>query len=192
MAIVDEIESRQGLVAWAFSELQTLMGGFRYELEPMLPQVTQSFNLLDAQISAFIAEGQQEQKRIQVMIEELEDRQLEQFVAVPDQTTIAQDVVPSAPLSLVGSLEDDYNMVPDVQVLDENGFLLNLDTSKGINLPDTTIDPRDGGTYTSEIPLADDALQIVQLLQDQVPTPIQSLGNTTYNAIVEGINASKS
>lgn len=182
MQAATELETQSSITAWAYHELANLVTGFRDMLEPILPRPVESFNMLDAQIAAFIAEGQQAQARIKELIEAVDNPAPQEPTApIPDQTMIAETQQPTAPLAFYGSA--DSAMLPDVKVFDENGFLLNIDTSKGIDVPDLTIDPRDGGNYASEIPLVDSALEVVQLLQDQVPAPIQTAGNDLYNSI---------
>lgn len=70
--------------------------------------------------------------------------------------------------------------------MNEDGSIL-IDTTGSINLPDLTIDPRDGGEYSSEIGVIQQVLDLVQLAQDQVPAPIQTGLTDIYNNTTEGL-----
>lgn len=172
---------QQSLTAWVFQELSNLVTGFRNELEPILPRVEKSFDPLDAEIAAFVAEGQAIQTRLQELIEATETKQHEPQ-PVPDQTMIAELPPADTPV-LFYSPKVEQDFVPEIEFFNEHGDLLNVDTSKGIDLPDLTVDPRDGGTYESEIALIQPAFDLIDLVQNQVPAPIQSVGNDLYDKL---------
>lgn len=184
MEVAETTEQEQmSLQAWAFNEIQSLQVGFRSQLEPILPVPKIAFSVLDAEIATFIAEGQREQARLQEIIDDLNKQE-------PDSADATEFVQKSETSGtneganfFYSTQESNIEMLPDVTVFDDSGMLLGVDTSDGIDLPDLTIDPRDGGTYESEIPLAQQVFDIVQLVQDQVPAPIKTVGNEIGNKI---------
>lgn len=184
---VEEIE-RLSLTAWAFEELRELFSG-NETLEPILPRVESSFDVLDAEIALFIAQGQQEQARLQEMIDRIGEPK-EQDEASVGEMAVAAPTVPAASEKPADTgffyTAQDFEMelLPDVTIGGgEDAPLLGIDTSNGIDLPDLTFDPRNGGEYSSEIEAVQTALDVLQLVQDQVPAPIQTAGNEIYNKI---------
>lgn len=184
MEVAETTEREQmSLQAWAFNELQSLQVGFRNQLEPILPVPKIAFSLLDAEIATFIAEGQREQARLQEIIESIDEKNTESVEQVDIMQQAETPNLQTNEVFFYNGTERNIEMLPDVTFFNKEGFVLDVDTSDGIDLPDLTLDPRDGGTYTSEIPLVQQALDVVQLLQDQVPAPIQTVGNEIYNKI---------
>lgn len=174
---------QQSLTAWAYQELKDMVVGFRHQLEPLLPTTDQPPTAFDLDVAKFIADGHTEQTRIQHLIDQLSipEQEPEAPQPFPDQTMVAQVdtiVIPSVYVTMV-----DAGYVPEVGLLTEEGFLLDIDTSKGLDLPDLTIDPRDGGDYSTEVAYVQPVLDTVQFVQDQVPSPIQSTANTIYDKI---------
>lgn len=184
METAETTETEQmSLQEWAFNEFQSLQVGFRSQLEPILPVPKIAFSVLDAEIATFIAEGQREQDRLQEIIDDLtkqepESAQANEFVQKAEETGASEGTN-----FFYSPAESNIEMLPEVTVLNNDGLLLGVDTSDGIDLPDLTIDPRNGGQYESEIPLVQNVLDLVQLAQDQVPAPIQTAGNELYNKI---------
>lgn len=72
----------------------------------------------------------------------------------------------------------------DVAVSFESGTI-GID-SGAFDLPDTTLDPRNGGNYQTEIATLQPALDAVQAVQNWVPTPIQSAATDEYNELTAG------
>lgn len=182
METAEAIENEKPLLqAWAFAELQTLDFGLRNQLEPILPAPKIAFSVLDAEIATFIAEGQREQARLQEIIDDLESKELDiQSVGTqPDQQSETSNLQTNE-IFFYNVSESKMEMLPDVTIQD-GGIL--IDTTNGVDLPDLTFDPRNGGQYESEIPLVQNAFDLVQLVQDQVPAPIQTAGNELYNKI---------
>ena len=173
---------QQSLTAWVMQEFRDMITGFRETLEPLIPRLEPAFNMLDAQIAAFMADGHTEQLRLQELIESKPDQETEP-APNPDQTMIAESVEPSTAIAFYGPIDAPVDYIPEVEFFTPDGFLLDLDTSKGINLPDLTITPIDGGIYESELTILQPALDTVQFLQDQVPSPIQTVGNELYNRL---------
>lgn len=181
MSIVEDLESQpQSLTAWAFAELRSLEVGFRQLLEPVIPRRQVEFDILDAEITQFISEGHREVSRIESLIEEI--RQREEEPAAQSQTVVKEPELQANEFRVISDTPD-FGMAPSIQVLNDEGTLVDIDTSNGLDLPDLTIDPRNGGDYYSEIESVQQVLDIVQLVQDQVPAPIQSVGNELYNKI---------
>lgn len=185
MEVAETTEKEQmSLQAWAFGELQSLQVGFRSQLEPILPVPKIAFSVLDAEIATFIAEGQREQARLQEIIEELESKEPNtESVEVQPAQQAEMPNLQTNEIFFYNPAESNIEMLPDVTVFDKEGPLLGVDTSDGIDLPNLTFDPRDGGQYESEIPLVQNAFDLVQLVQDQVPAPIQTAGNELYNKL---------
>lgn len=88
LAIVDEIE-KPALTQWAFAELQEAFSKGPESLDPILTRVAAGFDLMDAEIAAFIAQGQQEQARLEQLIEAIGQEQ-PQRVPVVQETMLAQ------------------------------------------------------------------------------------------------------
>lgn len=180
MSAVNEAET-QTLTSWAYNEFRDMVTGFRDMLDPILPPVSQSFNLLDAEIAQFIAQGQIEQSRLQEIIES--SQPIEQETIQTDlPTMIASNAIADSDGFFYTPKNGELSEMPTL-TFNEKGQL-SLDTTKSINLPDLTFDPRDGGQYTSEIPVVQATLDQIQFVQDQVPAPIQSTGTDIYNAVI--------
>lgn len=185
VSTVEEIE-RLSITEWAYAEIKNLFEHGREKLEPLLPRVESGFNLFDAEIARFIADGQVEQARLEQLIEAIGQEQPEPEPVV-EETMIAKQPEPV--------VIDGVTYIPviaDKPLLEigmtEEGRLL-LDTTGSIDLPDLTIDPRNGGEYTSEIPVIQQVLDVVQLVQDQVPAPIQSVANELFNNVVGNLKS---
>lgn len=182
MAEAENME-RQSLTEWAYQELKDLFTSGE-KLEPLLPRIESEFDLLDAEIAAFIAEGQAEQARLQELIDAIgqEEPQPEPVV---QETMVAQpEPIFINGVTYVPVLADKAPI--EISMTDEGRIL--LDTTGSIDLPNLTIDPRDGGEYTSEVQIVQNALDLVQLLQDQVPAPIQTALNETYDSIGKNLS----
>lgn len=186
MAEAEKYEQQHHTVAqWAVSELLRIETGFRQMLEPIYPQ-PKGFNIVDAQIADIVAQGELEHTRLSELIEQIESR-----LEAPEPHTSQGAVVYESSsnnenLTEVDSVVDTFTspeFVPEVEVMRDDGTLLAIDTSEGVDLPDLTIDPRNGGTYESEIEAIEPALEVLQAIQDQVPAPIQTAGNDLYNQI---------
>lgn len=176
-------QHHQTVASWAFEEFVRLETGFRQTLEPIYP-TPKGFDIVDAQIADIVAQGELEKAFIDELLTALEARTEaveSEVVNVPTIEAQQSEVEPSVQNEAASVPMD--TVVPDVQVMREDGTLLAIDTSEGIDLPNLTIDPRDGGTYESEIEAIDPALELLQAVQDQVPAPIQSAGNDLYNNI---------
>lgn len=181
---VEEIE-RLNIAEWAYMELKDLFQHGREKLEPLLPRVESSFNLFDAEVAQFIAEGVQEQARLEQMIEAVGQEQ-------PEPEPVVQETMIAQPEPIVIDGVTYVPVITDKPLLEigmtEEGRLL-LDTTGSIDLPDLTIDPRNGGEYTSEIAAIQQVLDVVQLVQDQVPAPIQSVPNELFNNVVGSLQS---
>lgn len=182
MTAVDELE-QQTLQAWAFSEFVEMTTGFRVELEPILPMPQPTFSIIDSEIANFVAQGQIIQARLQQEIDSIGQREerVEQFDS-PTTTPISTTSPADAEGFFYSVTESEKEVFPELTMTEEGRF--KLDTSKGIDLPDVTFDPRDGGTYESEIPAVQEVFDVAQLVQDQVPQPIQSTGTDLYNTAI--------
>lgn len=190
MEEAETFEAQHSEVAkWALSEFMSLETGFRKMLDPIYPQ-PKVFDIVDAQIADIIAQGELEKKAIAEAIEQIEVRQeqLSSEAVTTQGATIDESSIMYANLTEVnntfnGSFDGIGDMTPEVEVINEDGVLLSLDTSDGVDLPNVTVDPRNGGTYESEIETAQDVFDVIQQGQDQVPEPIQTKGNDLYNQI---------
>lgn len=178
MEAVQEVESKS-ILAWAYSELQELQTGFRALLDPIIPEAPKTFSVLDSEIANFISEGQAIEARIDSIIQELE-----QIETVEPASFVSAYVEPMPTQNTFTVFDNGFDMpMLNVGVNDKGQF--QLDASDLVDLPDVTIDPRDGGEYTSEVPIVQSVLDIIQEAQNQVPAPIQSLGTDTYNTVLE-------
>jgi hypothetical protein len=88
------------------------------------------------------------------------------------------DIVNSAPDTMMSALPA-VGMNEKDQVEVDTGTLNNL-------VPDTTIDPRDG-TYESDNAALQAALDVVSVVDAQVPSEIRSTATDTYNNLVDQV-----
>lgn len=186
MEAVQEVESKS-ILAWAYSELQELQTGFRALLDPIIPEAPKTFSVLDSEIANFISEGHAIEARIDSIIQELEQ------IDIVEPVSFVSAYVEPMPAQNTFTVFDNGVHMPmlNVGVNDKGQF--QLDASDLVDLPDVTIDPRDGGEYTSEVPIVQSVLDIIQEAQNQVPAPIQSLGTDTYNTVLEAtLNVNRS
>lgn len=183
MSAITEVENNP-IGVWAYNEIASLQTGSRQILEPILPHVYTSFDLIDAQIAEFITNGYTEQARIVELIDEV-NAEIETLSSPPELPTPPQDLQPTM---LTGTEMHDHTVADVDLFFMENDKLLFLDTHD--KLPELVLDPRDGGNYTSEIPAVQAALDVLQAVQDQIPTPIQSTANDIYDKLTGGNHAS--
>lgn len=179
MSAVDELE-RHPITTWAYDQLADMTTGFRNLLDPILPRVESTFDALDAEIARFIIEGRAEIARLDALIE----GSTPSFEIQDEQTISFAQIQPSPPDSIVlnGVTYVAQDKKPVEIGMTEEGRLL-LDTTGSIDLPNLVVDPRDGGTYTAEIPVIQSVLDIIQEAQDQVPAPIQTTANELYDTL---------
>lgn len=189
MQALENEEPTRSLQAWAYEELKSLFDGARETLEPLLPRLGQQFSILDAEIATFIAEGQQMQEQLQTIIDNIGQREITNeamlaepaFIQVPEAPPVV--VINGVPYTPVATEKAPL----EIGMTDEGRVL--LDTSGGIDLPDMTVDPRNGGEYSSELEVVQAILDLVQVTQDQVPIPIQAAASDTYNNILGNLTS---